>query len=62
MTGQIIGRVARDPKQGDRLTLYRSDGSISNRFALDQTLEDVHVILAKQGLELRDDGTVTQKI
>ena len=60
-TGQIVGRVARDPKRVDRWTLFHPDGTPSNWFARGETLEDVRVILTKQGLELRDDGTVVEK-
>ena len=61
MIGQVVGRIDRDPKQPERLTLFNAAGGVSNRFARHETLEDVRAILAASGLELRDDGSVVRR-
>ena len=55
-----IGRIGVDPARPDRLTLFRADGSVSNRFACDDSRENVRDVLARNGLTLNDDDTVTR--
>ena len=57
---EIIGRLARHPNRPERFALLHLDGSVSNYFAIDDTREFCAGVLAKHGLTLHDDDTVTR--
>ena len=54
-----IYRIARTADHPERWTLLFPDGSVSNRFARDESRTDVALILANAGMTLGDDNTVT---
>lgn len=56
-----VGFVVRRPDRPERFGLYRADGTLSNSFAADETLADVATHLARHGLEMHSDGSVTRK-
>jgi hypothetical protein len=56
----IIGRLGRHSDRRERLALLRPDGTVSGWFARDATREEIVAALAKSGLVLRDDDTVTR--
>ena len=62
MTETTIGRIGFHQSRPERLALIRPDGSVSNWFALDDTMETVAaVIVAKlPGSVVQNDGTVTR--
>lgn len=55
-----IGFIGRRADRPERLALFRADGSLSNTFAQDDTLETLRPILAGKGLILREDGIVVR--
>lgn len=55
-----IGFVARRIDRPERLALFRADGTLSNSFAQDDTLETVAAILARSGLRLTEAGVVVR--
>jgi hypothetical protein len=56
----IVARLGRASDRPERLALLRSDGTVSCWFARNETREEIAAVLAKSGLVLRDDDTVTQ--
>ena len=55
-----IGTISRHPSRPERLALLRPDGSVSNWFGQDETIETIRPQLEAMGASVGDDGTVTQ--
>lgn len=60
LPADAVGFVARRAGRPERLALFRADGSLSNTFAQDETMESLRPILARSGLTLRADGVVVR--
>lgn len=60
LPADAVGFVARRVDRPERLALFRPDGSLSNSFAQDDTLETLRPVLASKGLTLREDGVVVR--
>lgn len=60
LPADAVGFVARRVDRPERLALFRRDGSLSNSFTQDDTLDTLRPILAGNGLTLREDGIVVR--
>jgi hypothetical protein len=57
---EAVGFIGRRADRPERLALFRADGSLSNTFAADDTLDTLRPVLAASGLTLRADGVVVR--
>ena len=63
----IVARIGVDPARPERLTMFHVspvdwiDGTVGNRFARDDTRESIAALLARHGLTLNADNTVSNK-
>jgi hypothetical protein len=60
LPANAVGFVAARADRPERLALFRADGSLSNTFAIDDTLDTLRPVLAASGLTLREDGVVVR--
>lgn len=60
LPANAIGFIARRADRPERLALFRADGSVSNTFATDDTLDSLRPLLAAAGLTVREDGVVVR--
>jgi hypothetical protein len=60
LPSNAIGFVAVRADRPERLALFRADGTLSNSFAQDDTMETVAAVLASKGLCLIEGGAVVR--
>lgn len=60
LPANAVGFVAARADRPERLALFRADGSLSNTFAIDETIDTLRPILAASGLTLLADGVVVR--
>ena len=64
---RIVARIGIDPRRPERLTMWHVspiawiNGTVSNRFGQHETRDDVRALLAKHGMTLNNDDTVTRE-
>jgi hypothetical protein len=56
----VVGRLVRRPERPERFALVHADGRLSNWFGIDETRLQIRDVLRRNGLELRDDGSVVR--
>jgi hypothetical protein len=60
LPADAVGFIARRVDRPERLALFRADGSLSNTFAVADTLDTLRPVLAVSGLIVDAAGIVTR--
>lgn len=58
LPADAIGFIGRRDDRPERLALFRADGSLSNTFRIDETIETLRPALAAAGMAVDDQGIV----
>ena len=53
-----VGFISRRADRPERLALFKADGSLSNSFALDETIDTLRPVLAQHGFSVDAAGIV----
>lgn len=62
MPSDAVGFIGSRKDRPERLALFRADGSLSNTFAIDETIETLRPALAAAGLSVDGAGVVRRSI
>ena len=56
----VVARLGRHRRRPERFALILADGTVSNWFGVTDSREEIAALLARAGLALHDDDTVTR--
>lgn len=62
MPSDAVGFIGSRKDRPERLALFRADGSLSNTFAIDETIETLRPALVAAGLSVDDAGIVRRSV
>ena len=58
LPADAIGFIGRRDDRPERLAMFKADGSLSNTFRIDETIETLRPALAAAGMAVDDQGIV----